>query len=462
MMGAQVSDLREGTEQHGTLEDFLRVIRRRGWVVACTLGVTLAVILYLVFTTEPAYRSHSKLLVNRGQSVSAFSPSVRMLSWEEELSSELETIRSARIYQRAQELVDELDLVNGDGQPYQIKPRAVSADTPGKSSIIYIYYRDPDPEIARAVVRALTQAYKEFRTLERRVDPTGFLQQEIEQIAEEITEWERRRADFLVREGAVQINEERSNLIISRRTIESDLAGMRAQVAERKTRLDWMRDLIASLEQEDLSTSLYAFGEADLRGELAMATLRRMILDVKTDYYEARSQYTENHPKVLALRDRLSELNEELRREAQGYVGHLEALYQAAVSKEASLQASLEYVNEQLAAFPDREAQLAALDRTIATLRSSHDALVRRRLDALTTQVGTASWEVVVLQDAVEATPVRGRDVVRLVVIPIFALLLGLGLAFLLDNLDHSLKDRTEAELHLKVPVLASVSHFRK
>jgi capsular polysaccharide biosynthesis protein len=38
---------------------------------------------------------------------------------------------------------------------------------------------------------------------------------------------------------------------------------------------------------------------------------------------------------------------------------------------------------------------------------------------------------------------------------------LGLGLAFLFDSLDHSLKDRAEAEAYLKLPVLASVSRFR-
>jgi capsular polysaccharide biosynthesis protein len=95
-------------------------------------------------------------------------------------------------------------------------------------------------------------------------------------------------------------------------------------------------------------------------------------------------------------------------------------------------------------------------------LRGNHEALVRRRLDALTTRIGSNPWDVVVLQDAVEATALRTRDYVRLTIIPLFSLLLGLGLAFLLDNLDHSLKDRDDAETHLKVPVLASVGQIRK
>jgi succinoglycan biosynthesis transport protein ExoP len=458
-----VSDLREGTEQRGTLEDFLRVVHRRGWVVLCTFGVTLVVILFLILTGATVYQSYSQLLVNRGQSMNAFSPNVRTLSWEEELSSELETIQSARIYERAQEIIDEQQITTSDGQPYKIKPRNIDATTPGKSSIIYLYYRDYDPVATQAVVRAMTQAYKEFRTDERRMDPSDFLQQEIDQLSDEIGEWERRRAEFLVQEGSVEIKEERSSLLDTRRNIDTQLATIRADVAERKARLDWMRDLLASLgSDDDVSAEMYVFGEADQRSDLAMSTLRRTILDTKSEYYDARSKYTENHPRVLALRDRIRELNDELRQEADGYTRHLDALYQAALAQETSLEASLTYVNEQLSAFPDREAQLAALDRTINTLRSNHEALVRRRLDALTTRVGSTPWDVVVLQEAVEATPLRTRDYVRMTVIAVFSLVLGLGLAFLLDNLDHSLKDRAEAELHLKVPVLAAVSRIRK
>lgn len=458
-----MSDLREGTEHRGTLEDFLRVVHRRGWIVLCTFGVTVLVILALLLTSQTVYQSYSQLLVNRGQPTSAFSPSLRTLSWEEELSSELETVQSARIYERAQELIDAQRLTTSDGEPFRIKPRNIDASTPGKSSIIYLYYRDVEPVATQAVVRALTQAYKEFRTDERRWDPTNFLQQEIDQLSEEIAEWERRRAEFLVQEGAVEIGAERSSLIDTRRVIDTQLAGIRANVAERKARLDWMRDLIASLDTEgDISPELYVFGEADQRSDLAMATLRRTIMDAKSQYHDARSKYTENHPRVLAMRDRLNELNGELRQEADGYTRHLEALYQAALAQENSLEASLAYINEQLSTFPDREAQLSVLDRAIGALRSNHEALVRRRVDALTTRVGATQWDIVVLQEAVEATPMRTRDYVRLAVVSIFSLMLGLGLAFLLDSLDHSLKDRAEAELHLKVPVLAAVSRFRK
>jgi len=457
-----VSEAREVTSQRGTFEEFLSVIYRQKWIVLTTVGVTIAMLAYLIVSTDPSFRSYSKLLVSRGRPTNSFSSNVRLLSWEEDLSSEMETIRSARIYRRAQELLDEMGVRQVDGTPYKIAPRQISTNTPGRSSIIHILYQDSDSSVVRPVVQTLTRAYQEFRTEGRVPDPSGYLQQEIEGLEEAIAHWEQERADFLVREGAVELPSEQASLLQTKRTIEVNLTNVRAQIAERGARRAWMRSQVDSFDESDVSASLYPVGEADQLGEPALLELRRTLLATKTQYYEARSEYTENHPRVLALRDRLSELRQALRQEAESYVVYLSALVEAARAREASLEASLDYVNEELSAFPDREAQLGRIDRTLDGLRLNHDALQHRRIDAITARMGTQPWDVVVLQEAVSPVPVRTQDYVRLGVIPIFSLLIGLGLAFLVDSLDHSLKDRTEAEAYLKVPVLASVSRFRR
>ncbi len=456
-------DLAETGEHRGSLEDFLSVVFRRIWILVAAVGVTVVAMLYVTLTSAPIFESSSKVLVSRGQQTSAFAPTIKVLSWEEELSSELETIRSARIYLHAQKLLDARGILGADGEPFQIEPRGVDASTPGKSSVIYIRYKGEERDVARPVVQALTQAYREFRTQGRTPDPTGYLQQEIDGLQTEIAEWERRRAEFLINEGAVQVPEERTALLDARRIIGTNLASATSRVAEQESQLEWMRSLVAQAKAERSTTSFYTFGEAyQQRGEPVLQVLQRRILDTKTAYFAARAQYTESHPTVLAFRDELEDLQETLWEEADAYAQYLDARLSSSRAQAASLAASLDFVNSQLSAYPDREAQLGQLDRTIETLKVTHSALVRRKIDAVTTRVGSNPWDVVVLQEASEPYVVRTRDYVRLGIIPIFSLLLGLGLAFLFDSLDHSLKDRAEAEAHLKLPVLASVSRFRK
>lgn len=454
-------DFREATVNRGTVRDFLQILFRRKWIAVATVGVTVLVILYLVLTAETTYQSYSKLLVNRGNPASAFTSQVYYLSWEEELTSELETVKSARIYSRAQEILKERYEAVGKGEPPEIDPDRIDANTPGKTSIIHILYRGREPDIVQDVVRAMTHAYREFRT-QSTIDPTGFLQQELQGLEAEISEWERKRADFLGEGGTAQLPDERQSLLQTKREIELNLAGIRSEAAARRARLNWTHSLIEAGDDDLGGEKFYPFGEPDMRGEPILLTLRKMILTTKSEYFQAKAQYTDSHPTVLAARDRLDDLRVALRNEANAYAGFLEAMVDAAQAQENSLEASLSYVHQQLGQFPDREAQLAGLDRTIKSLRTTYEALVQRRIDALSTRLGSNRWDVVVLEDAVTPYALRTRDYVRLTVIPLFSLLVGVALAFLRDGLDHSLKDREEAEAYLKVPVLATVDRFKR
>lgn len=443
-----------------TLRRFLTVLLRRKWIVLVVVAVAVAVTLRIALRATPVYESYSSLLVSRGQQTTAFNANVKMLSWEEELTSELEAIRSAAVYQRAQQLVTESGLKGPAGEPYMIDPAQVLANVPGKSSVIHILYRSPDREIVAQVVKALTQSYQEFRIATREQDPTNFLNEEIAGLETQIQDWETRRSAFLTQVGSVELPQERAQLLGAKRALETDLATARSDVAEREARVLWLQGLLKG-DVGAGGAAAYSFNDPNERGESVIVTLRKMILTVKSDYFALRGEFTDSHPRVLALKERLDELEKTLAEEAQAYLGYLNAQVEATWAKIASLQASLDYIDAQLSSFPDREAQLSRMDRALADLRTTQDALVARRADALTTRLGASLVDVVVLEQAVTPYVVRTIDRVRLAIIPLFALLVAIGLAFLADSLDPSFRDREELETQLRLPVLGEVRHFR-
>jgi len=454
-----VADAQDRRTQGMTLRGFLTVMLRRKWFVITVLLVTVAVVAHMAWTATTVFESYSKLLVSRGQQTTAFSPQMKLLSWEEELTSELETIQSAAVYQRAQEILDAQAVTGSAGEPVQIDPNRVAANTPGKSYVIHILYRSSERAIVGPVVQALTEAYRDFRTTTRGVDPTSFLDDEIDELETDIRAWEKRRAEFLASAGSVELPAERAQLLATRRQLEIDLAAARSEVAEREARVTWIQDL---LQGEDESPErMYAFNDPYERGESVVMGLRRMIMTVQSEYFAAKSRYTESHPEVLMLRDRLVELRSALESEVAAYLGYQDAQLQAAWARVNSLQASQDFVDERLARFPDREAQLAAIDRTLRGLQATHTALVGRRVDAMTTRIGTNLRDVVILQDAVEPYAVRSVDAVRMAVVPAFALLVAIGLAFFADSMDASFRDRTELQRELNLPVLAEIERFK-
>jgi uncharacterized protein involved in exopolysaccharide biosynthesis len=456
-----VAETQDTRGQGTTLRDFLSVLLRRKWIVLILVLATLGVMLRWALRSTPVFESYSKLLISRGQFTTAFAPNIKLLTWEEELTSELEAVRSARIYTRAQAILTRAGLKDARGNPYVIDPTRITASIPGKSSVIQIAYRGAEGETAQRSVRALTEAYQEFRTSTRLQDPSDSLQKQIGQLEAELVQWEERRAAYLSEEGAVEVPEERLQLLTERRTLEADLAAAEAVVAEKEARAEWTRALLRG-DSIDAAGQLYPFGDVEERGESILTVLRKMVLNTQAEYFDAKAQYTEGHPRVLALKERLDELCRSLDREGEAYFGFLTAQLDAARARAQSLQSSVDYIDQRLSRFPDRQAQLARLDRTIDALRTTHDALVKRNVEALSNRLGSSPWDVVVLQDAVAPYRVRGADRVRLAVIPLFSLLVAIGLAFLVDSLDPTFKEAREVEAQLKVPVLGEIGRFRK
>ncbi len=458
-----MAEKREVSEHNGSFNDFLSVVFRRKWIVVAPIIAAAAVIVWLIITHVPIYFSYSKLLINRGEQQSAYDQRIMLLSWEEELTSEMEIIRSDKIYSRAHELLKESPDYAHIGSGYRINGRMVSTNTPGKSHIIHISYEDPDSIAVREVVSALTRSYCEFRSEIRSIDPQYYLQTEIDNIEEEIVEREQRRADFLESEGAVDLVQERNHLLQEKGALSTGLEQSRADWAIQNAQLTWMRNIIESAQENDNLSGIIPFQSSQLyRDTSSLLQIRDLIIQTRSQLISARGQYTDKHPKIIALEDRGEELKVELIEAATGYLTQLEAMTDVTRAKLNSIQGSLDYLNERLRGFPSREAEVSCMDREIENLKRTHNAYINRRVEAMTTKVGKSPWDVTLLEDASMPVMRRTKDYIRFLLLLVVSSLIGLGLAFAFDNLDHTLKGRSEAEAALRVPVLASVSKHDK
>jgi uncharacterized protein involved in exopolysaccharide biosynthesis len=203
-----------GQPRETTLRDFMSVVFRRKGVILTVVVAAVATVVLLNARTAPSYLSTARLLVSRGEPESVFTPRKTVLSWEEELNSEIEVLRSTTLGKMAQALLDESKAVNGLGQPIRFKNDAVRPATTGKSSVLVVSYTAPDPREAREALRALTRAYIDWRS-ETRSPPyvEAFFQTELEALRDQLADWEQRRAEFMADEGIIHIRAEQESLL---------------------------------------------------------------------------------------------------------------------------------------------------------------------------------------------------------------------------------------------------------
>jgi succinoglycan biosynthesis transport protein ExoP len=173
---------------------------------------------------------------------------------------------------------------------------------------------------------------------------------------------------------------------------------------------------------------------------------------------ELEQKYTDKHPDVIAVNAQIAQLHDDLKEEVQNAYKVEKGSLEEAEAKRDAVLSELNIAKQELAAVPDLERQLAEIDTKIDVFETSEKNLVQQQTSAQITAAGSPEEDVTILASASAPYSKKTRDYVRLALGPLLSIIVGLGIAFFLESMDHSVKSRAEAEEYLKVPVLATVA----
>jgi capsular polysaccharide biosynthesis protein len=102
------------------------------------------------------------------------------------------------------------------------------------------------------------------------------------------------------------------------------------------------------------------------------------------------------------------------------------------------------------------------VNSALTRLEKRYEELNKQHMDARVTVASNPEWTVTIISPASPAYQKKTRDYVRIALGPLFSLIVSLGFAFFVDNLDHSIKNVAEAEEALGFQVLASFPDTEK
>jgi capsular exopolysaccharide synthesis family protein len=192
----------------------------------------------------------------------------------------------------------------------------------------------------------------------------------------------------------------------------------------------------------------------------AITALKPQVQLLQAEYAHMSTAFNDRYPKLAELKAELLEAHRTLDREMEAVATAVKRSYKSAVDEENRLRAEMNAEKERDLRINDASLQDAVLAREVETNRDLYkDVLLRMQQ----IQVGELApvTNVSIVDHAVApqfpSTPKRRRD---LAISGLLALLSGMALAFILDQLDNRLKTSEEVEQYLKVPNLAIAPDF--
>jgi capsular exopolysaccharide synthesis family protein len=177
---------------------------------------------------------------------------------------------------------------------------------------------------------------------------------------------------------------------------------------------------------------------------------------------ELSKKYGPKHPVMIKANDDLKELQDEKRFEIQRIVDSTKNSYNLASSKEENLKGLLDQTKQEVLGLNERFVQYSILKREVDANRLLYDTLQTNiKKENITEQTQSVNIWVIDKAElpAAPSKPNKKRMLLLAVVLGLFG---GIGLAFLVEYLDNTVKSEAELEHRFGRTVLGSVEKLGK
>ena len=297
------------------------------------------------------------------------------------------------------------------------------------SNVVSIEYNSQNPQIAASVANTLAETYVLW-TREAQSRPTerarDWLFSQIEGLRKKLAASEAVVEKFrteagLLKGASVTLGEQEIS------ELNTQISVAKGASLEARAKADAIRNLLQSRGSVESATDVLNSATVQRLKEQRTEASRRMA--------ELSVTYLSNHPKMVAIRNEINNIDRQIRSEALKVVSSLDEQARIAESREASLIASLETLKTQEGNANLDDVKLQALERDAGADRVLLEAMLSRYAEAsarqdLSSQPGFA---VVIQNASVSTVPSFPKTGPMVTLVTIAGLAMGLGLAFLIE-----------------------------
>ena len=459
---------------------YWRIIQKRRWTILSILLVTFVSVLIVTIKEKPIYRANTLLEIEKEN---PNIPTVQELFQLEDLSDNyLETqykvLQSDTLARRVIEELH-LDQVREFNPPKRewfwqnahaaaredglvVEPETeqailvrfndhLSVEPVRRSRLVQVSFESQDPSIAAKALNALASNYIQ-ENLESRWDAaqkaSEWLSQQLQSFKAKLEKSEDDLQDYAQNNGLLFLETEKGdteNIVDERlRQLQDELTKAQAD--------RYAKESLYRLVQAGDYSSLPGVVDNKL-----MQDLTERLADLEKQEAALTPTFTSDYPKVKEIQSQIDNiqkiLNQERKRAAQGIVDD----YTAAVRREALVREAFDQQQQQANLVAARAVQYNILKREVDTNKQLYDGLLQRLKEA-GVSAGMNASNIQIVDAAVPPTkPVSPRPLLNLGLALLLGLGCGIGVAFLQEHWDNTLKNSDDIERLLRVPTLALI-----
>lgn len=467
--------------QDSSLREYVRVLIKRKWMVLAVIaGIFMAVAVASLRQT-PIYEAVGQIVVNKADSnLITFKDSMPVVDYydQSDLDTEVRILQSDLM---ALQVIRQLNLdkrpeFGGHSDPNQpnLVADPLQSDSSRTSSLLSrfrgslrvslipntrvmeIHYSSTDPQLAASVVNTLASTYVEqnFKTkFESTMQASDWLSKQLVDLQMKVETSQEKLVRYQ-REHEILGTDEKNNIITSKldelnkemTMAESDR--MQKEAVYRQTQTN---DPVA------VAAAIIAETSTAGASSVLLDKLREQQTGLKIQEAELSTQFGPSYPKVQQINNQLKEIDVQLQRETNKAVDHLKQQYLAALQRETMLRGAFDKQKQEANKLNESAIEYSILKRDLDSNRTLYEGLLEKLKEAGVT-AGLRSNNFRIINVArVPSSPSEPNIPRNLAFALVLGIISGVGLAFLLENMDNTVRTPEQAQLISGLPSLGMI-----
>jgi len=456
------------------LGEYFRVLIKRKWLVFSCLGIIFSVVAIATLRMTPVYEAGGTIEINKPDSSLNFQNSATFsLDYFDptELETELKILQSDLL---ALQVIRELNLDRrpefGGGvptpsidlapDPMQSDPARASAVLGGfkgnlrvalipNSRIIEVHYRSSDPQVAANIVNTLMQTYVEnnFKArFESTMQASDWLQKQLVDMQMKVETSQEKLVRYQKEHEILGIDEKQN--IITEKLDELNKALTTAE-SERMDKEAFYR-MVQSGDSDAIASAGVSAGDSGgsgTSGSGLLDNLRQRQADLKIQVADLNTQFGPSYPKLAQLNNQLKEIDSQIQSELKKIVAKVRGQYLTALQRENMLRDALEKQKQEANKLNESAIEYNLLKRDSDTYRQLYEGLLQKLKEAgVSAGLKSNNFRIV---DAARAPggPIEPNIPRNLLFALVLGSATGVGLAFLLEGLDSTIRSTEQAQM---------------
>jgi len=435
------------------------------WLILLCMLVGAGIAWGVLHRVTPLYTSVSRVYVDKAFP-QILNTEMQIGQSASYLYTQAELIRSTPVLVAVAEAPENAGLSTFRGVDNRVAflKEIINVSVGSQDEIINVWVELPDAKDAAQLVNAVVDAYITKYAENRRtntVEVLNILRSEKQRRDTELEERRQALSEFRKQHAALAIQVDSENIITRRfSALSQELNHTEIELLEAKARFNRVKQMY-----DTPSERIYLLEAASKeRAGMRDTNLENQVRQIEQLLTTERAQWGEGHPKVKLLKESYDGLKDQLQKQQDAivvsYVDSLRQEYEVLDHKRDELRTAYDRQFKMATDVSSQALELAALEEALQRTEQTCDIL-DERIKEVNLSENVGAMNVSILEPAGISTiptyPIPSRFVASGI---LAGGLIGFGLAWLRDLLDHRLKSVEEIASVLQLPVLGALPYF--